>query len=403
MSEFFTVSQINRYLKNIIESEPFLRDIWIRGEISNFKAHYSGHLYLTLKDETSALRGVMFKSDAASLKIRPEDGMKVLARCRIGVYEATGSYQAYIREMTADGQGDLHVAFMQLKEKLQAEGLFAEENKKPIPRMPGKIGVVTSATGAAVQDICNILSRRYPLGELIIYPSLVQGQEAPGDIIKGIKYFNETCPVDVMIVGRGGGSIEDLWAFNDEGVARAVFASRVPVISAVGHETDFTICDFVADLRAPTPSAAAELAAVPFAEIKGNVAYFDQRLRTLMGELIAKNRLKVEALGAEKTLQRLKNSFDDKRTRLDETYERLFSLVKRKAEGLGNQLEVLVARLDGGSPLKIMSKGYCALLKDGTAVKTTESLKVGDSTTIVMTDGRANAQITLVERNDMNG
>lgn len=403
MSEFFTVSQINRYLKNIIESEPFLRDIWIRGEISNFKAHYSGHLYLTLKDETSALRGVMFKSDAASLKIRPEDGMKVLARCRIGVYEATGSYQAYIREMTADGQGDLHVAFMQLKEKLQAEGLFAEENKKPIPRMPGKIGVVTSATGAAVQDICNILSRRYPLGELIIYPSLVQGQEAPGDIIKGIKYFNETCPVDVMIVGRGGGSIEDLWAFNDEGVARAVFASRVPVISAVGHETDFTICDFVADLRAPTPSAAAELAAVPVAEIKGNVAYFDQRLRTLMGELIAKNRLKVEALGAEKTLQRLKNSFDDKRTRLDETYERLFSLVKRKAEGLGNQLEVLVARLDGGSPLKIMSKGYCALLKDGTAVKTTESLKVGDSTTIVMTDGRANAQITLVERNDMNG
>ena len=403
MSEFFTVSQINRYLKNIIESEPFLRDIWIRGEISNFKAHYSGHLYLTLKDETSALRGVMFKSDAASLKIRPEDGMKVLARCRIGVYEATGSYQAYIREMTADGQGDLHVAFMQLKEKLQAEGLFAEENKKPIPRMPGKIGVVTSATGAAVQDICNILSRRYPLGELIIYPSLVQGQEAPGDIIKGIKFFNEACPVDVMIVGRGGGSIEDLWAFNDEGVARAVFASRVPVISAVGHETDFTICDFVADLRAPTPSAAAELAAVPVAEIKGNVAYFDQRLRTLMGELIAKNRLKVEALGAEKTLQRLKNSFDDKRTRLDETYERLFSLVKRKAEGLGNQLEVLVARLDGSSPLKIMSKGYCALLKDGKAVKTTESLKVGDSTTIVMTDGRANAQITLVERNDMNG
>ena len=396
MSGFYTISQVNRYLKNIIESEPFLGDITLRGDISNFKAHFSGHLYLTLKDEQSAIQAVMFKSDAVRLKIRPADGMKVLARCRIGVYEASGSYQAYIREMTADGLGDLHVAFEQLKERLEAEGLFSAEHKKPLPKFPSKIGVVTSSTGAAVQDICNILGRRYPLGEVIIHPTQVQGEGAPEDIIRGINYFNEKCPVDVLIVGRGGGSIEDLWAFNDEGVARAVFASRIPVISAVGHETDFTICDFVADMRAPTPSAAAELAAVPVSEIKANVAYFDNRLRTLMREVVTKNRLKVQALGAEKALMRLKNTLDDKRNTLAILQEKLSLHSHAKVDEAKARLGLMSAKLDGSSPLKIMSKGYCAIEKDGGVVRSVSEISTGDTAKLTLSDGCALAQITNV-------
>ncbi len=397
MNEFFTISQVNRYLKNIIESEPFLGDIILRGEISNFKAHYSGHLYLTLKDEQSSIKAVMFKSDAMHLKIRPEDGMKVLARCRIGVYEASGSYQAYIREMSADGVGDLHIAFEKLKAKLEEEGLFDPRFKKPIPKFPGKIGVVTSSTGAAVQDICNVLGRRYPIGEVIIRSTQVQGEGSARDIANAIKFFNEACPVDVLIVGRGGGSIEDLWAFNEEIVARAVFESEIPVISAVGHETDFTICDFVADLRAPTPSAAAELAATPVNEIKGNIQWFRGRLCTLMDEKIQKNRLRVQALGVEKTLMRLKNSLEDRRNVLAVTGEKLSSQVRRKLETAKNSLAVQTAKLDGSSPLKIMSKGYCAIEKDAQPVRSARDLSVGDSLTLTLADGKAETQILTLK------
>lgn len=393
MNNFYTVSQVNRYLKNIIESEPFLNDITICGEISNFKAHYSGHIYLTLKDEQSAIKAVMFKGDAMRLKIRPCDGMRVVARCRIGVYEASGSYQAYIREMAEDGLGDLNAAFEQLKAKLQNEGLFDSEHKKPIPRFPKKIGVVTSSTGAAVRDICNVLGRRYPIGEIIVRSAKVQGEGSAKDIADAISYFNRKCPVDVLIVGRGGGSIEDLQSFNDEGVARAVFASEIPIISAVGHETDFTICDFVADLRAPTPSAAAELAATPVSEVKDSIMYSQTRLRLLMNGIIEQNRLKVRALGAEKSFEGLKNSLDDKRNTLALLQEKLLLLTKRKITEAKNSISVAAARLDGGSPLKIMSKGYCALEKDGTPVKSIKNLVCGDSTTLVLADGKANAQI----------
>lgn len=393
MNNFYTVSQVNRYLKNIIESEPFLNDITICGEISNFKAHYSGHIYLTLKDEQSAIKAVMFKGDAMRLKIRPCDGMRVVARCRIGVYEASGSYQAYIREMAEDGLGDLNAAFEQLKAKLQNEGLFDSEHKKPIPRFPKKIGVVTSSTGAAVRDICNVLGRRYPIGEIIVRSAKVQGEGSAKDIADAISYFNRKCPVDVLIVGRGGGSIEDLQSFNDEGVARAVFASEIPIISAVGHETDFTICDFVADLRAPTPSAAAELAATPVSEVKDSIMYSQTRLRLLMNGIIEQNRLKVRALGAEKSFEGLKNSLDDKRNTLALLQEKLLLLTKRKITEAKNSISVAAARLDGGSPLKIMSKGYCALEKDGTPVKSIKNLVCGDSTTLVLADGKATAQI----------
>ena len=393
MNDIFSISQINRYLKNIIESEPFLTDIWLRGEISNFKAHYSGHLYLTLKDEQSAIKAVMFRGDALNLKIVPEDGMKVLVRCRIGVYEASGSYQAYIKEMVCDGLGDLHIAFEQLKQKLDEEGLFSPSHKKPIPPFPEKIGVVTSATGAAVQDICNILGRRYPIGEIIIYPSLVQGDGAPANIINGINFFDKTFPVDVIIVGRGGGSIEDLWAFNDEGVARAVYNCSVPVISAVGHETDFTICDFVADLRAPTPSAAAELAATPVNEISGYVSSARNRLVSLIRERFESARLKLRTLGAEKTLERLKNSLDDKRTYCDEMYSKMVLVYKNTLQQKRSELSVLAARLDGSSPLKIMEKGYSAVLKDGNAVADSSILQKGDTVELVFAKGSAAAEI----------
>ncbi len=399
MSEFFTVSQINRYLKNIIETDVVLQDIWLRGEISNFKAHYSGHLYLTLKDESTTLRAVMFKGDAMGLKIRPEDGMKVLVRCRIGVYEASGSYQAYIREMKGDGQGDLHIAFQQLKAKLEKEGLFDPAYKKTLPLMPKKIGVVTSATGAAVQDICNILSRRYPLGELVIYPSLVQGEDAPNEIISGIEYFNTVCPVDVLIVGRGGGSIEDLWAFNHEGVARAVFASKIPVISAVGHETDFTICDFVADMRAPTPSAAAELAAVDVAELRGNMEYLESSLMKSVKDRISSERLKVQSLGAEKTLGRIKQDIENRRNLCDDKLEKIVSLIRNKLQAGRSSLQVTMAKLDGSSPLKIMSKGYSAVISGDKAVKSAGELKNGNKVQLVFADGRAQAEITEVKEN----
>ncbi len=399
MSSFYTISQVNRFLKNLIEAEPFLGDITLRGEISNFKAHYSGHIYLTLKDEQSAIKAVMFKSDALKLKIRPQDGMKVLAKCRIGVYEASGSYQAYIREMTADGIGDLHIAFEQLKARLEAEGLFSPEHKKPIPKFPQKIGVVTSSTGAAVQDICNVLGRRYPLGEILIYPTQVQGEGAAEDIACAIKFFNDTGSADLLIVGRGGGSIEDLWAFNEECVARAVFASRIPIISAVGHETDFTICDFVADLRAPTPSAAAELAATPINEIYAAFNYYYTRLQGLMGEIIAKNRLKVQALGAEKTLMRLKNNIDDKKNSVALLQDKLSQYVRNRVQTERKNLQLQAARLDGGSPLKIMAKGYCAVIKDGSAVRSVDDISQGDLATLVLADGSLTAQVTEINKN----
>ncbi len=403
MNEFFTVTQINRYLKNIIEAEPFLSDIWLRGEISNFKPHISGHLYLTLKDEQSVIKAVMFKGDTFSLKVKLKDGMKVFARCRIGVYEPGGSYQAYVKEFVADGIGEKHLAFEELKNRLEKQGLFDASHKKPIPEFPEKIGVVTSATGAAIQDIFNVLGRRYPIGEVVLYPSAVQGEGAPEEIINGIKYFNEECPVDVLIVGRGGGSIEDLWAFNDEGVAMAILSSKIPVISAVGHETDFTIADFVASLRAPTPSAAAELAATPVSEIKGNLEYFYGKLTGIIKEKVEKCELKVSALAMDKTLNTIKNNLQTKRLYLADIENRLFGAIKNKVELYSGQLQVASAKLDGNSPLKIMSKGYSAVTKNNTLIKSVKNVSVGEQIDIVMTDGTLSADITGIKGGKNNG
>lgn len=264
-----TVTQLNEYIKRLIDTTPQLSDVYVKGEISNFKNHYStGHFYFTLKDEGGQLRSVMFKSFASKLRFMPEDGMKVTAHGRISSYVRDGGYQLYCDMIEPEGVGSLYVAYEQLKKKLEYEGLFDASRKKPLPKIPSKVGIITSATGAAIRDMINVCGRRFPFATLVLYPALVQGPEAPAQLISGMNYFNAAKNVDVIIIGRGGGSIEDLWAFNDENLARTVAASAIPVISAVGHETDFTICDFVADRRAPTPSAAAELAVPDTAELK---------------------------------------------------------------------------------------------------------------------------------------
>ena len=294
-----TVTQINNYIKALLDQVPVLHNVWIKGEISNFKRHSSGHIYLTLKDDGAVLKAVMFKSAAYALTFKPEDGMKVLARGRISVYEAGGQYQMYIEEMTSDGQGDLYKRFEELKKKLGEEGLFDEARKKTIPKFPEKIGVATSPTGAAVRDMINVLRRRCPMVKVIIYPCLVQGDGAAKSVSEAIRYFNDKNNVDVIIAGRGGGSIEDLWAFNEEITVRTVAESKIPVISAVGHETDFTLCDFAADLRAPTPSAAAELAVPDIIELK---RFIDSAKATMAAHL------KQKLLTREKQLELLSKS-----------------------------------------------------------------------------------------------
>lgn len=349
-----TVSQINGYIKKILDSNIILNNVWVKGEISNCKLHYSGHMYLTLKDEGSVLKAVMFKSANLNLTFKPEDGMKVLARGRVSAYEAGGVYQLYIEEMTVDGVGALYVAYEQLKNKLAAEGLFDENLKKPIPQYPEKIGVVTATTGAAIRDIINVITRRFPYAEIIIYPSLVQGPTASGNIVEGIEYFNKHNLVDTLIVGRGGGSIEDLWAFNEENVARAIFNSRIPVISAVGHETDFTIADFVADMRAPTPSAAAEISVPSQIELSSRLNMIKNRMAESIKNRIDRNRTVLDRM----KLKNPQEKIDDYSIKLDNEIKQLANVFKiqlmEKRKQLGNEC----AKLSAMSPLAVMARGY---------------------------------------------
>lgn len=379
-----TVSQINGYIKKIFDANIILNDIWIKGEISNFKLHYSGHMYITLKDEGGVLKAVMFKSAASSLNFRPEDGMKVLARGRISVYEAGGAYQLYINELVPDGVGELYIAYEQLKKRLEEEGLFAAEHKKELPAYPEHIGVITAATGAAVRDIINVITRRYPYAEIILYPSLVQGAGAAENICRALKYFNDTASVDVIIAGRGGGSIEDLWAFNEEPVARAIYASRIPVISAVGHETDFTIADFAADMRAPTPSAAAELAVPSQTELIGRLMIDRSRITNAMTKRIKNERKNIDSL-------RLR----DPKERIEDEYLRLDNLTKQAEKNFKirlisghEQLGTLASKLDALSPLKVMVRGYSLPInEDGKIIKSADELLRKKSFDLKMADG----------------
>ncbi|MBR6524315.1 MAG: exodeoxyribonuclease VII large subunit [Clostridia bacterium] len=395
MKDTFTITEINEYIRNRLESDGVLGNIWLKGEISNFKAHSSGHLYFTLKDENSVLRAVMFKGAASTLLFKPEDGMKVLARCSVRVYIAGGSYQAYVTEMKVDGVGDLHVAFEQLKAKLAQEGFFDQTRKKPLPRFPARIGIVTSPTGAAIRDMLNILSRRSKYPEIFIYPTLVQGPDAPPQIIEGIRYFNLSDSVDVIITGRGGGSIEDLWAFNDEGVAREIAASHIPVISAVGHEIDFTIADFVADLRAATPSEAAERVAPDDVETKA-------RLETAMDKLIAglrnnvtEKRGLVQSLNMERVFKGLEKGIEDRRLKTDQLADDLIRATELNLERKAQQLKMAAAGLDALSPLAVLSRGYSiAFGKEGKPLKSVKDVEMGDNITIKLGDGEVGAEVT---------
>lgn len=390
-----TVRQLNLYVRSLIEGDPKLGDVLVAGELSNFKNHYSsGHLYFTLKDKDAAIRCVMFRSNAVRLKFNPEDGMGVIIRGRVSVYERDGQYQLYAEEMQPDGIGDIALAFEQVKEKLGSEGLFDPESKRPIPRFPKKIAVVTSDTGAAVQDIMNILSRRWPLARIIMCPVAVQGEKAVPDMVSALDRIYNLSGIDVIIIGRGGGSIEDLWAFNSEILARKIYESPIPVISAVGHETDFTICDFVADLRAPTPSAAAELAVPDIGEIQLSLNKYNIILKN---HLVGKYSNLAERFKGCLNSSCMRNPVDfligRKFENLDRVCDKLKAGSKETFLTAENSINTLAGKLDSLSPLKVLSRGYVAVSDKNGAVKNVESLKKGDSLNLEFSDGYAICEV----------
>ena len=389
-----TVSQLNEYIKMLLDSQPTLRRIYVRGEISNFKEYSSGHMYFTLKDEESLIRAVMFRGHAAKLKFRPENGMKVVICGNVSVYPRDGQYQLYAESIEPDGVGALYLAFEQLKAKLSDEGLFSESHKRSLPAFPSRIGIVTSPSGAAVKDMINVAERRYPLAEIIIYPSAVQGSEAVPQLISGINYFSETQSVDVIIIGRGGGSIEDLWAFNNEQLARAIFACRVPVISAVGHETDFTICDFVADRRAPTPSAAAELAVPDTSELRYKISSLTERYAAQLMNRISQSRKQLELIAGSRVLSDPDAILNDRRVRLDRALDSLDRAVDTKVSQKHADLREIAASLGALDPLAILSRGYGAVTDGkGKIVKSVADLDVGQKIDVRFSDGHAVAEI----------
>ncbi len=395
-----TVSQLNEYIKKLVDSDGFLGSIAVTGEISNFTNHYkTGHFYFSLKDEGAQIKAVMFRGSASKLKFAPENGMKVIATGRVSVFPRDGQYQLYVESMEPDGVGALYVAFEQLKRRLEAEGLFSQSRKKPLPKIPTRVGIITSPTGAAVRDMINISRRRFPAAKLVLYPALVQGDGAPAQLIAGLKYFNAAKSVDVIIIGRGGGSIEDLWAFNDEGVARAVAASAIPVVSAVGHETDFTICDFAADCRAPTPSAAAELALPETNELKAKIAALIDREKVVLGRRIAESRAAVDRLAASRALSSPRVFIDDRRMTLASLEEKLLSSMQAGAVRRRAQLSTEAGMLDALSPMAVLSRGYGVLYgADGKIIKSVNDVTVGGDISCRTSDGEIDARVLRVRR-----
>lgn len=390
-----TVTQLNEYIKAIIDNDRTVSNVFVKGEISNFTHHKTGHLYFTLKDETSNLKAVMFAREASKLPFSPENGMKVVARGRVSVFVRDGSYQIYVMSMEPDGIGALTLAFEQLKKKLAAEGLFDASKKKPIPKIPTRVGIITSPTGAAVRDIINISGRRFPYAKLVIYPSLVQGNDAPAQLISGITYFNETDSVDVIIIGRGGGSIEDLWAFNDEGLARAVCASHIPVISAVGHEIDFTICDFAADLRAPTPSAAAELALPDTDDLERKINNIIRHMQLVLSKQLSLKKQAVSRCAQSKVLRDPASMLDQRRMAVISDSARLAGAMKYVCSQNRYRLSQSASKLDALSPLAVFSRGYAAVFSEnGALVRKTGDICVGDKITVRTTDGQIYADVT---------
>ena len=399
--QVISVGQINEYLRTVMDRDPNLSSLAIRGELSNYKVYPSGHHYFTLKDETGALKCVMFRSSAVGLKFRPENGMKVVAMGRITVFPRDGAYQLYCTGMIPDGVGDLYVAFEQLKKKLQEQGLFDPAHKKPIPKYPGYICIITSEAGAAVHDMLRVLNKRSPLTQVRLLPVRVQGAEAPEEIASAIRYANYYKLGDLLIVGRGGGSMEDLWAFNDERVARAIYDSVIPVISAVGHEPDVTISDFVADLRAATPSNGAELAVPDREALQQSLDSMLSSMQSVMVKRITAARRHWQVLSDSNAMKGPEAAITIRRTNLAHLSQRLTAAQERITSRKRMQFSAYTAKLDALSPLKVLSRGYAITQKaDGTVVRSTTDAKVGDSLMITLGDGKISARVEDIKENE---
>ena len=395
----FTVSEVNQFIKDLLDNVPPLQEILLRGELSNYKVYPSGHHYFTLKDSQSSLRCVMFKGSAMRLRFRPENGMQVIAAGRISVYPRDGAYQLYCTGLSPEGVGDLSVAFEQLKEKLRKEGLFNEEHKKPLPKYPRRIAIVTSPAGAAVHDMIRILRRRYPIAKVLLLPVRVQGTEAPAEIAGAIRYADRHRLADIIITGRGGGSLEDLWAFNDERVARAIYEAETPVISAVGHEPDVAISDFAADRRASTPSNAAEIAVPDMEELLRTLEGTQQRLTQGMQRSIGYRTQQLDALAKKRVLTEPTAYLEDRRQDIDHLTHRLCAGMRAVTDGEGRRFGALAASLDALSPLKVLGRGYAlAQTTDGTVLRSAGQVEPGETVHLRLAEGGLVCQVKEKEK-----
>lgn len=399
MNKVFSVSDINNYIKHLVSNDALLSGLSIRGEISNFKHHYSGHMYFTIKDENSVLKCVMFKSQASVLKFIPQNGAKVIVSGYISVFERDGQYQLYASDMQPDGLGSLHLAFEQLKEKLQREGLFDTSIKKRLPVLPKSIGVVTSSTGAVIRDIINVTYRRYSKMKLVLFPVAVQGPQAAGQIAAAIAKLNELNQVDVIIVARGGGSLEELWAFNEEIVARSIFASNIPIISAVGHETDYTICDFVSDMRAPTPSAAAELAVPDMEVLLYKLSNYNSRMKSSLVKKLIMCNTQLQKINSRPVFRQPYDKINQFRMKLDNDLKNLIRSNEMLLKDSKSRFGILAGKLDAMSPLKILERGYSVVsTNDGGVINRIEQLHPGDNVEIRLNNGVADCNVISVRQ-----
>lgn len=400
--QVLTITQVNEYIRTSMDRDPLLSGVAVKGEISNYKVYPSGHHYFTLKDEGASLKCVMFRSSAVRLKFRPENGAKIIAMGKITVYPRDGAFQLYCSAMALDGVGDLHAAFEQLKAKLAAKGLFDPEHKKPLPKYPGTIGIVTSSAGAAIHDMLRILNKRYPLTKVVLLPVRVQGAEAPGEIVSAIRYANCHKLADLLIVGRGGGSIEDLWAFNDEQVAYAIYESEIPIVSAVGHEPDVTISDYVADVRAATPSNAAELAVPDRENLNQTLDSFLSSMQTVVLRQLKAARRHLDILSASPTLNDPLQYIHLRRDALQLKRTQLISMQRRVLDQRKQSFISLTSKLDAMSPLKVLIRGYAMVqLPDGNVVRSVKNIHAGQTVNISLEDGIASASISHVEEREL--
>ncbi len=395
--KYLTVTAVTKYIKYKIDTDDNLKCIFIKGEISNCKYHSTGHIYFSIKDENSILNAIMFSTNAKKLTFTPNDGMKVLITGRISVYEAAGRYQIYVEEMIEDGVGNLYAEFEKLKKKLETKGLFDSNHKKDIPKMPSKVGVITASTGAAIRDIVSTIKRRFPICEIYLFPSLVQGENASKDLVNKLLQA-DNYGVDVIIIGRGGGSIEDLWAFNDEELANTIYNAKTPIISAVGHEVDFTICDFVSDLRAPTPTGAAELAVPNMSDIMINLEHLKIRLNESLNKKIDYNKLLLNNLKNSFVLKNPMLLYENKKQNIDLYFEKLNNMMNYRLEKTNTKFSNLINKLELLNPLSVLSKGYSVTYKDDKVIKDASKLKKNDSVTIRLYNGLFEAKVEEIKK-----